>query len=141
MWTGRYSNVLVYFHVLVYVVNTPKLIKSKILESLVYLFWIAPGDKIPPSTILYQIYQFWDFFCKDLINVVTYVLSKNEGLVIFHLKIIQNLNYFQIWHFWLGWIGAALPAIQNHCLGLIFISVLFQSVPWKPLRPDKMFKN
>ena len=38
-------------------------------------------------------------FCKDLANIVSYVLSKNEYLAIFHFEINQNFSYFQILYF------------------------------------------
>ena len=56
-------------------------------------------------------------FCKDFINIVSYVLSKNEYLAIFRFEINPNFSYFQILYYWLGWIGTALLAMQNKLLG------------------------
>ena len=69
------------------------------------------------------------FFCKDLTIIISYVLSKNEYLAIFHFEINQNFSYFQILHFWLGWIGTALLAMQNPLLGSDFYYCIFPHCP------------
>ena len=68
-------------------------------------------------------------FCKDLTNIVSCVLSYNERLAIFHFEFNPNFSYFQIFDFWLGWIGTALLAMQNQLLGSDFHQCIFPKCP------------
>ena len=55
------------------------------------MVWNWDVVKTLPVSLNLMVGIIW-FFCKDLTNIVSYILSKNEYLAIFHFKINPNFS-------------------------------------------------